>query len=446
MALLSINALSQIAMERAKTAREAVAIMGALSQEYGFYGASDSFEGGAESLIVTDPTEAWVFHVLADKTGTSSIWVGARVPDDHVAVVANMFSVRDVDLEDIHNFQGRADMWDIAKADGLWDDKVGKDWTGTFSDGEYAHKYYSGRRMWGVFRLLAPKTLLPAEYGNLKEDQPYPFSVPVSIAGKVTPAAMFTVMRDFYEGTPYTLSAPKLGGGPYGTIDRYGGQESGDNVQVSGNWERAIAMYRTAESYVVQSKVLPADATQEQEKLGGIVWFGAQSASYTVYVPLLSGGLLPVPECLSMGWQGKYDLSTNFWAARSLGNLAQIKWTYMMPYVREMQHKLEAASDALITALYTSVVAGDRSVASVSQALIENAQAAVQHSNKMFHQLMFRFADGFENSWTDEGVFTNGYPGYTGYWLESVDYEDGPPPVGGKSKFRNDLRDRKSVV
>ena len=116
-------------------------------------------------------------------------------PDDHVAVVANMFSVRTVDLDDSDNFLGRTDMWEIAKADGLWDESLPRDWTATFSDGEYAHKYYSGRRMWGVFRLLAPETSLPAEYGNLKTDKPYPFTVPVSVAGGVKPAGKYVRLR-----------------------------------------------------------------------------------------------------------------------------------------------------------------------------------------------------------------------------------------------------------
>lgn len=46
-------------------------------------------------------------------------------------------------------------MWDIAQAEGLWSPGQPKDFTATFSDGEYAHKYYSGRRMWGVFNRVS---------------------------------------------------------------------------------------------------------------------------------------------------------------------------------------------------------------------------------------------------------------------------------------------------
>ena len=139
LAMFSVDELSHVAMERASTARQAVEIMGALAEQYGFYGEGSSFEGGSESLIVSDPVEAWVFHVLADPTGASAIWVAARVPDDSVAVVANMFSVRVVDLADTVNFLGRPDMWQIAQDNGLWTPGDPKDFTRVFSDGEYAH-------------------------------------------------------------------------------------------------------------------------------------------------------------------------------------------------------------------------------------------------------------------------------------------------------------------
>ena len=413
-ALLSIDQLSQIAMERAKTSREAVEIMGKLAEEYGFYGESNSFEGGSESLIVTDPNEGWVFHILADATGTSAIWAAARVPDDSVAVVANMFSIREIDLNDSANFLGRSDMWDIAEEYELWERGQPKDFTMTFSDGEYAHKYYSGRRMWGVFNLLAPSQQLPSEYGNLKEDKPYPFAVPVD--SPVTPQDMMTVMRYWYNGTVYS-TGDGLAGGPFGTPDRYGGG-SGESV-VQGNWERTIGLYRSSDSYVVQSRPYVPNS------IGGVIWFGPAAAHATNYVPVLSSMDI-VPDCLKWGWQGVYNMSSSYWVHRAILNVAQIKFNYMIEDIRSLQNKLETQSLQLLS----DINAGK--IESPSQEIVNNAEKGRLEFIELINYLLFTYADGYLNYWKD-GLYHSQSIGYPAWWLEQVGYPNGPPPVNSQN-------------
>jgi len=148
-----------------------------------------------------------------------------------------MFSIREMDLSDDANYLGRADMWELAAKEGLYKEGDVKDFTATFSDGEYAHKYYTGRRMWGVFGLIAPSATLSATYGNLKEDSPYPFAVKVDTNRLATPQSLMSVMRDWYNGTEYTTGSSKTGtlaGSAFETPDRYSGSVGESKVQ--GNW------------------------------------------------------------------------------------------------------------------------------------------------------------------------------------------------------------------
>ena len=51
---------------------------------------------GGEALTVSDRTEAWIFHILPDPTGTSAIWAAQRIPDNHISIVANAFVIREI--------------------------------------------------------------------------------------------------------------------------------------------------------------------------------------------------------------------------------------------------------------------------------------------------------------------------------------------------------------
>ena len=88
-ARMEVREMSKIALERCKTARCAIELMGGLAEQYGYYtadwsGGDNSKGEGGEALTVIDPEEAWVFHVLSDDTRTSAVWAAQRVPDDHV--------------------------------------------------------------------------------------------------------------------------------------------------------------------------------------------------------------------------------------------------------------------------------------------------------------------------------------------------------------------------
>lgn len=80
LALLNYAELTRIALERASTAREAIHIMGALAEEFGFFGNSgdEDLGGCAENLAVADTEEAWLFHILPDDSGHVSLTMRPR--------------------------------------------------------------------------------------------------------------------------------------------------------------------------------------------------------------------------------------------------------------------------------------------------------------------------------------------------------------------------------
>ena len=420
-ALLSVDTLSQLAMERATSARQAVQVMGSLAEQYGFYG-EGSFEGSAESLMVTDADEGWIFHILPDPTGTTAIWAAARVPDDEVGVVANVFVIRELNVSDGSNFLASQSTFDVAKAKGWWDPSEGLlDFTATYSDGEYAHKYYSGRRVWGAYNLLAPSKGFPAEYGEWRRSKPYPVSVRPD--KKITVADVAAVMRSVYEGTKYDMTAG-LAAGPFGTPDHVAGGSAGGKVK--GNWERTIGLYRTSDSHIVQSRGWLPNAT------GGTLWWGAHSAEYTTYVPftMAMGGLPPS----TLGYQATLAKETLFWATRYLANYAQLRYKPMIAEIRAMQ--AEAHADGLATqarvdsaaaAAAARGVGGDPSVA--RREYLANAERALSRMWATADGLMFKYADGYVSTVAPDGSFSSAAINYPDWWLTAVNYSGGPPPV-----------------
>lgn len=232
-----------------------------------------------------------------------------RVPDDHIGVVANAFVIRDLNMsavtpDGLPAFLASASTFSVAESKGWWHASHGLlDFTSVYSDGEYAHKYYSGRRMWGAYRMLAPSLNLSPTYGEYKRDRPYPPTAKPD--EKVTVAAIAAVMRSYYEGTEFDQTLGPAAG-PWGSPDHaYGGSADG---KVKGNWERTIGLWRTSDSHIVQSRSWLPDA------IGGVLWWGPHAAPYTVYVPFIAG--LSEISPATLGHPEAMDKRTLFWAVR----------------------------------------------------------------------------------------------------------------------------------
>mmetsp|Transcript_3767 Transcript_3767/g.5048 ORF Transcript_3767/g.5048 Transcript_3767/m.5048 type:complete len:609 (-) Transcript_3767:738-2564(-) len=448
-ALFCVNELSAIAMERSMNAREAIRTMGSLAEKYGFYGA----DGGAgEALMVGDPHEVFVFHILSDPSKKSAIWVAQRVPDDEVAVVANMFTIREVNLSDTRNFLGSTNMHSVALSHGLWDGKGLLDFTLSFSKGEYGHKYYSGRRVWEAFRILNPSLGLSPEYPDLRVARPYPFSVKPDRQLNVTD--FFKIHRSHYEGTKFDTTKG-LAAGAFNTPDRYATIDMpGDTGK--GSWERTISMYRTTFTWVVQARHWLPDA------VGGTIFFGLCDASKTVFVPFMVGAMQNVPLPFRVGSPGEFvymndratagrDISA-YWAFRYIQNIAQLKYAYMIKDINSVQARLETRAFELqreLTNQYVTVRnmllgqnVNDKTFNAgllrvrkrIERELFEHAQLVVKAMRFLFDRLMLKYADGGITYANPDGTVNSKDTGYDHEWLENVGFSNGPERRGPPAK------------
>lgn len=233
-ALMHMETLSEIAMERCDTARCAVQLMGDMSVRYGFYGPEwdDEIEfaqdESGEAMTVSDPTETWMFHVMPDDTGSSAIWVAQRVPDDHITAVANQFVIQEIDLSDKTNFLGSDNVLDVAIRNHFWSPSDGKlNFATVYGNDRHATAFACTRRVWRVFTLAAPSLaetlsgytngLATFGYG-VNFTQPYPFSVKVD--KPLTVQDIMNMNRDQYEGTTFDLTKG-TDAGPFGDPMRY---------------------------------------------------------------------------------------------------------------------------------------------------------------------------------------------------------------------------------
>lgn len=160
--LFYIEELQRIALQRCTSARQAIRLMGDLVREYGY-------ADGGECLTIADTSEVWIFEVFGEgpkKKG--GVWAAQRIPDDEIAVSANISRIGQIDVKDTMNFMASDNVFSVARKLKLWDGKEPFSFWRAYSGLNYMGeaKNYSTREFF-IMNTLAPSLHLSADAGEL---------------------------------------------------------------------------------------------------------------------------------------------------------------------------------------------------------------------------------------------------------------------------------------
>lgn len=345
--VMDYGSLMYVALERAKTAREAIDVMTGLVQKYGY-----ASEG--ESFSIADKDEVWVMEMIGKGAEKGAVWIAVRIPDGAISGHANQPRIRKVNLKDKENVRYSKDLISFARKRGYF---TGKDEDFAFAD-VYAQLDYGAlrgcdARVWSYFRRFNPEAEKYFAWCNGESAEPMPLYIfPTK---KVTLADMKERMRDHFEDTPFEMTTD-IGAGPNHVPYRWRPM----NFEVDGKKyvnERAIATQQTGWSFVSQSRAGMPDA------VGGVLWFGTDDANTCVYMPMYCG-MTEIPAELGHGNgdMNTFSMTSNFWMNNWVANQAYNRYDLMIPDIRRVQGKIEQdleATRAAKEAEYVALAASD---------------------------------------------------------------------------------------
>jgi dipeptidase len=328
-AIMDYGSLMYIALQRAKTAREAIHVISELMSAYGYYS-----EG--ESLSISDPNEVWIMEMIGKGVGNKgAVWVARRVPDGYVCGHANQARITTFPLNDPENCLYAPDVISFAREKGYFS---GKDEDFSFADAYAPLNFGAARfcesRVWSGFRKVAQGMDRYEDYAmgmNLHNRMP----LWVKADKKLTVQDAMGMMRDYFQGTKMDLTKD-IGAGPFQCIVRWRPMTwKLDGVDYIN--ERAISTQQTGFSFIAQSRSWLPDP------IGGILWFGVDDTYSTVYTPMYCG-ITKVPENYAVGNGSMMEFSDKsaFWIFNQVSNFAYTKYSYMIPEIQAKQKELES--------------------------------------------------------------------------------------------------------
>ena len=377
--IMDYGSLIYVALQRSKTAREAIKVMTTLANTYGY-----NSEG--ETFTICDPNEAWIMEMMGKGAGSKgAVWVALRIPDDAVCAHANQSRIGKFNMKDKKNVMYAKDVVSFARSKGWFQ---GKDadfsWKMAYAKPDFSGRRFCDARAWSMLNHFYDMTpYLDWALGKNPDAQDMPLWVVPN--KKVSVQDVENVMRDHYEGTPLSVAdGSDIGGGiwemPYRPTPLM--------YKVDGKQyfnERPVSTQQSGFVFVSQMRSwLPRE-------IGGVFWFANDDANMAAFTPVYCS-MTERPECYNTPGADALHFSKKnaYWVCNMTSNMVYPRYSLMFPTLKEVRDSLD-----------NSYFAAQAGVEKKAQELYaQNPQAAVKYLNdysvEKAQQMLARWNQLFE--------------------------------------------------
>ena len=419
---IDYGSLIYITLQRAKTAREAIAVIADLTATHGYASSGESFS-------IVDKDEAWIMELISKgKFGKGIVWVARRIPDGYVSAHANQARITTFPLNDKENCLYSEDVISFARERGYFS---GKDEEFSFADAYAPLDFGAMRgceaRVWAFFRTVADDMDQYVDYA-MGHNPANRMPLWVKPRTKVAPKVVFDAMRDHYEGTPMDMTTDIGAGGhhcPYRWRPMY---FKVDGVEYCN--ERATATQQTGFWFVAQAR--PSKQ--------GILWFGTDDAATSPLTPIYANST-EIPWCFdeANGSMLKYSDESMFWITNRIAQFAYLRYDLIGKHVRTEIDKWE--NELLEWVKKIDVAMGNvgynpkKASKIATKFSVGTADLLFNHWKKLDQYLMVKYIDGNVKSEDENGFIENGngkdipakiqQPGYSEKWKRAVAADNG---------------------
>jgi len=368
--IFSIEELQKVVMARTRTARDAILMMGSLTEEHGYVDTG-------ECLTVIDPEEAWFFEIFgpgSDRKG--AVWAAVRIPDDHVAVSANTPRIAEIDPSDTENYLASENVFSLATEMGWWDPDSGEPFK--------MWQAYSGRRPFSIREYWALSQLAPS-MGLRYDAEELPLSVKPDES--VSARSVMDLLGATYAGSEFdmlqNLKVPNRRSGEMGlspVANPWMSRATSDlfNALKPGTVERqrTIAVNAASYSTVIQARSWLPDP------IGGIMWLGFDCPALIPRIPVFAG-VYELPSDFAVSSKHRFRRDAAAWAFHRAVRLSQIT------YQRDKEILLGVRKELL-----------DQAFAELP-AIEKEAMALFQENPKDAIEFLNAYSNGFARSVVD---------------------------------------------